>query len=54
MRYQLRMNDDELDAVAGGGRDTGGVGGVKGLNRSEIDAVSGGGTDTGGVGGVKG
>ena len=46
------MTDAELDAVAGGGRDTGGTGGVKGFTGAELDAVAGGG-DTGGTGGVK-
>jgi hypothetical protein len=47
------MTDAELDAVAGGGRDTGGTGGVKGFTAEELDSVAGGSRDTGGTGGVK-
>jgi hypothetical protein len=47
-----KMSDAELDAVAGGGRDTGGTGGVKGFTAQELDSVAGG-SDTGGTGGVK-
>lgn len=49
-----KMNDDELDQVAGGGKDVGGVGGVAGMTSDEIDSVAGGGNDVGGVGGVAG
>ncbi len=48
------MNEDDLDAVAGGERDVGGVGGVAGISADEIDAVAGGERDVGGVGGVAG
>lgn len=55
MRTNPRMTDEELDAVAGGARETGGVGGVAGMTADEIDAVAGGADgETGGVGGVAG
>lgn len=51
---KLNMTDAELDAVAGGARENGGVGGVAGITDAELDAVAGGDRENGGVGGVAG